>query len=306
MSERVAVLMGGNTAEREVSLCSGNAVVAALRTAGVDAHPVDTAHFSPLQLPAQRFDKAFIALHGRGGEDGTLQALLEQMHIPYTGSGVMASAIAIDKIRTKLLWRGAGLPTADFVWLNRNQYHAGLSETLLAQIAALGLPLFVKPNSEGSSVGISKISSLEQLSAALETAFRYDSSVLLEAFIGGGEYTIAIVGERTLPCVRIEVAGEFYDYEAKYLSADTRYYIPSGLSVAHETAMAALAQQAWQVLDGRGWGRIDVMMESDGRLQLLEANTSPGMTSHSLVPMAAKEAGISFTQLVEQILQLAV
>jgi len=305
MADKVAVLMGGTSAERDVSLMSGSAVLAGLREAGVNAHAVDTRDVSVLTLKEQGFDAAFIALHGRGGEDGTLQAVLEFLQLPYTGSGVMASAITMDKLRTKLLWQGRGLPSGRFVWLTREQYQAGLSAETRDAVEALGLPLFVKPSSEGSSVGISRVNTLETLPAALEEAFRHDDNVLIEAFLGGAEYTVAILGERILPAIRIQTASEFYDYEAKYISDDTQYFCPAGLSPEREAELQKLVWDAWRALGCSGWGRVDVMADGEGNFQLLEANTSPGMTSHSLVPMAAKVAGMSFSQLVARILELA-
>ncbi|MBS0896821.1 D-alanine--D-alanine ligase [Pantoea dispersa] len=305
MAEKVAVLMGGTSAEREVSLKSGSAVLAGLREMGIDAHGVDTRDVSVLDLPQQGFAKAFIALHGRGGEDGTLQALLEFLQLPYTGSGVMASAITMDKLRSKLLWQGRGLPAGKFVWLTRQQYEQGLDAAAQASIDALGLPLFVKPSCEGSSVGISRVNQAEALPAALQEAFRHDDDVLVEAFLSGAEYTVGIVGDEILPSIRIQTASEFYDYEAKYISDDTQYFCPSGLSAEKEAELQTLVLAAWRALGCSGWGRVDVMVDGDGNFQLLEVNTSPGMTSHSLVPMAAKQAGYSFPQLVARILELA-
>ncbi|UYP72787.1 D-alanine--D-alanine ligase [Pantoea dispersa] len=305
MAEKVAVLMGGTSAEREVSLMSGSAVLAGLREMGIDAHGVDTRDVSVLDLPQQGFAKAFIALHGRGGEDGTLQALLEFLQLPYTGSGVMASAITMDKLRSKLLWQGRGLPAGKFVWLTRQQYEQGLDAAAQASIAALGLPLFVKPSCEGSSVGISRVNQAEALPAALQEAFRHDDDVLVEAFLSGAEYTVGIVGDEILPSIRIQTASEFYDYEAKYISDDTQYFCPGGLSAEKEAELQTLVLAAWRALGCSGWGRVDVMVDGDGNFQLLEVNTSPGMTSHSLVPMAAKQAGYSFPQLVARILELA-
>lgn len=305
MAEKVAVLMGGTSAERDVSLNSGSAVLAGLREMGIDAHGVDTRDVSVLDLKKQGFAKAFIALHGRGGEDGTLQAVLEFLQLPYTGSGVMASAITMDKLRTKLLWQGRGLPSGKFVWLTRQQHELGLDAATQATIAALGLPLFVKPSCEGSSVGISRVNSIEALPAALEEAFRHDNDVLIEAFLSGSEYTVGILGDEILPSIRIKTASEFYDYEAKYISDDTEYFCPSGLSAEQEAELQTLVLAAWRALGCSGWGRVDVMTDGDGNFQLLEVNTSPGMTSHSLVPMAAKQAGYSFPQLVARILELA-
>lgn len=293
---KVAVLLGGRSAEREVSLRSGNAVLAALRRNGVDAHAFDTAERDLEEL--LQFDRAFIALHGRYGEDGTIQGALELMGIPYTGSGVMASSLAMDKWRTKLLWRAAGIPTPEFELVAADSDFAALE-------ARLGLPLFVKPANEGSSIGITKVKQAGGLQAAWREAAQYDPLVLAEKFIGGGEYTVGILGEEVLPIIRIVPAGEFYDYEAKYLRDDTRYLCPAGLPAAQEQAIRADALQAFRVLGGRGWGRVDFLMDEAGRHYFLEANTSPGMTDHSLVPMGAKAAGYSFDALVLRVLEMA-
>ncbi|WP_318369456.1 D-alanine--D-alanine ligase [Enterobacter sp.] len=305
MADKIAVLLGGTSAEREVSLNSGAAVLAGLREGGVDAHPVDLRETDVTQLKNLGFKKAFIALHGRGGEDGTLQGLLELIGLPYTGSGVMASAISMDKWRSKLLWQGAGLPVAPWVALTRQAFERGLDESVTSRITALGLPLIVKPSREGSSVGMSKVDEASQLGAALELAFQHDEEVLIEKWLSGPEFTLAVLGEEILPSIRIQPAGTFYDYEAKYLSDETQYFCPSGLSAELEAQLRDLVQKAWTVLGCRGWGRIDAMQDSDGTFYLLEANTSPGMTSHSLVPMAARQAGLSFSQLVVKILALA-
>ena len=305
MADKIAVLFGGTSAEREVSLNSGTAVLAGLREGGVDAHPVDPKEIDVTQLKAMGFDKVFIALHGRGGEDGTLQGLLELIGMPYTGSGVMASAISMDKLRSKLLWQGAGLPVAPWVALTRTAFELGLSDSVNTRIAALGLPVIVKPSREGSSVGMSKVDKAEDLSAALTLAFQHDEEVLIEKWLSGPEFTVAMLGEEILPSVRIQPAGVFYDYEAKYLSDETQYFCPSGLEAEREADLQSLVLKAWNVLGCRGWGRIDVMLDGDGQFYLLEANTSPGMTSHSLVPMAARQAGMSFSQLVERILDQA-
>ncbi|CUU22962.1 D-alanine:D-alanine ligase B [Duffyella gerundensis] len=305
MAEKVAVLLGGTSAEREVSLNSGNAVLAGLKEAGIDAHAVDIRDVPVWQLKEQGYHKAFIALHGRGGEDGTLQAALEFLNIAYTGSGVMASAISMDKLRTKLLWQGAGLPVSPYIMLSRSEWDAGLTEETTAKISALGLPLFVKPSREGSSVGISRVNEQEALPAALDNAFLHDDEVLIEQFLSGAEYTVSIVGETLLPSIRIQTANTFYDYEAKYHSDETQYFCPSGLSAEREAELAAIVLKAWRVLGCSGWGRVDVMMDGAGNFHLLEVNTSPGMTSHSLVPMAAKQAGMSFSALAARILELA-
>ncbi len=295
---KVAVLFGGRSAEREVSLKSGAAVLAALQRSGVDAHAFDPAKRDLHNLLDERFDRVFIALHGRYGEDGTVQGALELMGIPYTGSGVMASSIAMDKWRTKMIWQAAGLPIPDFMMLNEQSDWD-------AVVKRLGLPLFVKPANEGSSVGISKVKQVSELKTAYEEAAKHDKLVIAERFIGGGEYTAAILNGRALPVIKIEPANEFYDYEAKYLRDDTRYLCPCGLSAEQEAEMQALAQQGFAVIGGQGWGRVDFLRGTDGRAYLLEVNTSPGMTDHSLVPMAAREAGISFEQLVVQVLESA-
>lgn len=295
---KVAVLFGGRSAEREVSLKSGAAVLAALRRNGVDAHPFDPAVRELQALRGEGFDRAFIALHGRFGEDGTVQGALELMGIPYTGSGVLASALAMDKWRSKLVWQAGGLPIPDFEMLN-----AGSDFDAVA--AKLGLPLFVKPANEGSSVGVTKVKRKEDLRAAYEAAVKHDSLVIAERFIGGGEYTASIVGGKALPVIKIEPASEFYDYEAKYLRDDTRYLCPCGLPPAREAEMQRLALRGFELLGGRGWGRIDFLVDEQGTPYLLEANTSPGMTDHSLVPMAAKQAGMDFGQLVVAILETA-
>ncbi|EGE2517257.1 D-alanine--D-alanine ligase [Shigella dysenteriae] len=305
MTDKIAVLLGGTSAEREVSLNSGAAVLAGLREGGIDAYPVDPKEVDVTQLKSMGFQKVFIALHGRGGEDGTLQGMLELMGLPYTGSGVMASALSMDKLRSKLLWQGAGLPVAPWVALTRVEFEKGLSDKQLAEISALGLPVIVKPSREGSSVGMSKVVAENALQDALRLAFQHDEEVLIEKWLSGPEFTVAILGEEILPSIRIQPSGTFYDYEAKYLSDETQHFCPAGLEASQEANLQALVLKAWTTLGCKGWGRIDVMLDSDGQFYLLEANTSPGMTSHSLVPMAARQAGMSFSQLVVRILELA-
>ena len=305
MTDKIAVLLGGTSAEREVSLNSGAAVLAGLREGGVDAYPVDPKDVDVAQLKSMGFQKVFIALHGRGGEDGTLQGMLELLGLPYTGSGVMASAISMDKLRSKLLWQGAGLPVAPWVAITRTEFEKGLSDEVVKQISALGLPLIVKPSREGSSVGMSKVVAENSVENALKLTFQHDDEVLVEKWLSGPEFTVAILGEEILPSIRIQPAGTFYDYEAKYLSDETQYFCPSGLEAEQESILKSLVQKAWTTLGCKGWGRIDVMLDDDGQFYLLEANTSPGMTSHSLVPMAARQAGMSFSQLVVRILELA-
>lgn len=293
---KVAVLFGGKSAEREVSLKSGAAVLAALQRSGVDAHAFDPAERNLQELHDQGFARAFIALHGRFGEDGTVQGALELLGIPYTGSGVLASALGMDKWRSKLVWQAAGLPIPKFQMLKADFDAAEV-------VKNLGLPLFVKPACEGSSVGISKVKAVGELAAAYAEAARHDSLVMAESFVGGGEFTAAILGDTALPVIRIVPANEFYDFEAKYVRDDTRYLCPCGLTAAQESEMQSLAKQAFALIGGQGWGRVDFLMSEDGKAYVLEANTSPGMTDHSLVPMAARHAGISFEQLVLEVLR---
>jgi D-alanine-D-alanine ligase len=295
---KVAVMMGGKSAEREVSLKSGAAVLAALRSSGVDAHGFDPQDKALEALHAEGFQRVFIALHGRGGEDGTLQGALDLLAIPYTGSGVLASALAMDKWRSKLVWQASGLPVPDYVVLDAASDFAAVE-------AQLGLPLFVKPANEGSSIGISKVKQAGGLRGAYELAARHDSCVIAERYLAGGEYTVGILNGRALPVIRIVPTTEFYDYDAKYLRDDTEYRIPSGLGEQRETEMRELALRAFAVLGGRSWGRMDFMLDAAGTIYCLEANTSPGMTDHSLVPMAARAAGISFAQLVLELLSEA-
>ncbi|MBF4987888.1 D-alanine--D-alanine ligase [Methylophilus sp. 14] len=291
---KVAVLFGGRSGEREVSLKSGSAVLAALQRQGVDAHAFDPATQDLSALKA--FDRAFIALHGRYGEDGTIQGALELMDIPYTGSGVMASALGMDKWRTKLLWTAAGVTTPNYVLMDDSTHAENV-------VTALGLPLFVKPANEGSSIGVSKVKQAGDLMAAYSLAKQSDPLVIAEQFVGGGEYTVGILGDTALPIVRIVPKNEYYDYEAKYLRDDTEYRCPSGLSTEQEKQIQAEALQAFKVLGCRGWGRVDFLMDDAGKHYFLEVNTSPGMTDHSLVPMAAKAAGLDFEALVIRILQ---
>lgn len=293
---KVAVLFGGTSAEREVSLNSGSRVLAALRGQGIDAHGFDPAQRALVELKA--FDRVFIALHGRHGEDGTIQGALELLGIPYTGSGVLASALAMDKFRTKLLWQAAGLPVPEYAVLDADSDFADVEEEL-------GLPLFVKPAREGSSIGITKVMARDGLAAAYAAAARHDPLVLAERGVMGGEYTVGILGDAALPIIKIEPATEFYDYDAKYLRDDTRYLCPCGLAPTVEQRIRHEALEAFRILGGRGWGRVDFLMDEDGKHYFLEANTSPGMTDHSLVPMAARAAGLDYPALVRRVLELA-
>lgn len=293
---KVAVLMGGWSAEREISLKSGKAVLAALQRRGVNAHGIDAGR-DVLQVLAQgSYARAFIAWHGRGGEDGELQGALDLLQLPYTGSGVLASALGMDKWRSKMVWQAAGLPVPEFELLTAQSDFAAVEQRL-------GLPLFVKPANEGSSIGVSKVNVAGATRAAYAAAAQYDHLVLAERFVGGGEYTVAILGERALPAVRIVPATDFYDYEAKYFRDDTRYLCPCGLPAAQEEEMQQLALRAFAVLGCRGWGRVDFLLDTAGRPFVLEVNTVPGMTDHSLVPMAARAAGIEFDELVWRILE---
>lgn len=297
---KVAVLFGGKSAEREISLRSGGGVLAALQRQGVDAHAFDPAERRLDELAG--FDRAFIALHGRYGEDGTIQGVLELMGIPYTGSGVMASAVGMDKWRTKLLWQAAGIPIPDYVLLDAQSDFDAIE-------ARFGLPLFVKPACEGSSLGVTMVSRPGQLRDAFEAARQYDPLVIAERAVLGGEYTTAVIGLGedmvALPTIKIEPATAFYDYDAKYFRDDTRYLCPAGLTDAQEANFRAQALQAFRVLGGRGWGRVDFLLDSDGKPYFLEVNTAPGMTDHSLVPMAARVAGMDYDKLVWRVLELA-
>jgi D-alanine-D-alanine ligase len=294
---KVAVLMGGKSAEREISLMSGGGVLKALRAKGVNAHPFDPAKRPLVELRRKRFSRCFIALHGRGGEDGTLQGALETLGIPYTGSGVMASAIAMDKWRTKLVWIASELPTPRFRILRANDDWAAVAREL-------GLPLIVKPANEGSTLGLTKVTSVKQLAAAYELAARkYRDIALAESFVAGAEYTASIVGEEALPLIRIEAPQGNYDYHHKYFSDETRYVCPSGLPPRKERDLQALCLAAFRAVGCRGWGRVDLIVDAAGKPWLLEVNTSPGMTSHSLVPMAAKAVGISYEELCLRILR---
>jgi len=293
---KVAVLFGGTSAEREVSLNSGSRVLAALQGQGIDAHAFDPAS-QPLDA-LKGYDRAFIALHGRHGEDGTIQGALEVMHIPYTGSGVLASALAMDKFRTKLMWRAAGLPIPDYALLTADSDFAEVEERL-------GLPLFVKPAREGSSIGITKVKQRGDLKAAYEEAAKHDPLVIAEKGVMGGEYTVGIIGDEAMPIIKIEPATEWYDYEAKYNRDDTKYLCPCGLPEAREMEIRKGALEAFRILGGRGWGRVDFLMDEDGKHYFLEVNTAPGMTDHSLVPMAARVNGQDYPALVRRVLELA-
>ena len=295
MSARVAVLMGGPSAEREISLISGKAVLAALRSKGVDAHPFDPAERDLFELKRDGFSRAFIALHGRFGEDGTVQGALEVLGVPYTGSGVMASALAMDKWRTKLVWDASGIPTPRFAMLKASMAWDRV-------LGVLGLPLIVKPAREGSTLGITKVRTAPDLLPAYEFAARFDDLVLAEEFIEGQELTASILGDTALPLVRIEAPGGNYDYQNKYFTDDTKYHCPAGVLPELEEEIRGVALKGFRVLGCRGWGRADVMLRPDGSYSFLEMNTSPGMTGHSLVPIAARAAGLGYADLCVKIL----
>lgn len=293
---KVAVMMGGTAAEREISLNSGNAVFQALLAQGIDATAIDVTG-SPIQaLAGSQFDRVFNIVHGRGGEDGVLQALLETLGLPYTGSGVLASALSMDKLRTKLCWQGAGLPTPKWFLLT------GAAD-VDACIAALGFPMIVKPAQEGSSIGMSKAENREQLLAAWQLASQFNCDVYAEQWVQGQEFTVGILDGEALPAIRLQTPNTFYDFDAKYRANTTQYHCPCGLAAGREAELQALALQACKVIGVEGWGRVDVFIDDQGQSQLIEVNTVPGMTDHSLVPMAAKAVGIEFEQLVWRILE---
>jgi D-alanine-D-alanine ligase len=292
---KVAVLMGGQTAERAVSLESGQAVHAALCEVGIDAHAIDFGKDKFHQLINNDFDRVFIALHGRGGEDGTIQGALETIGLPYTGSDVLSSALAMDKVRSKSVWRDAGLTTPDVVELNQ-------ASNWEQVIDKLKLPVMVKPVREGSSVGASKVTQTTNLFSAWKLANQFDDRVMAESWVEGDEYTLSILGDTVLPMIKLETKREFYDYKAKYEDDDTKYICPCGLDEDMERTLGELSLQASKLIGVSGWSRVDLMIDDVNQAWLIEVNTVPGMTSHSLVPMAAKQAGISFQQLVVQIL----
>ena len=293
---RVAVLYGGTSSEREISLLTGAAIIQALELLGIETVAIDIKENALEAIAKANVDRAFIALHGPGGEDGTLQGALEYLKIPYTGSGVMASALAMDKLRCKQLWKGIGLATTDFAALHQ-------STDWQATMNQLGGSVVVKPACEGSSVGMSVAKSAQQLEQAWQLAAQYDAKVLAEPQLTGDEYTVAILDGKALPSIRIQANATFYDYEAKYHSDKTEYFCPSGLDAEREQELAQLSINAFDSIDGRGWGRVDVMTDKNGNFNLLEVNTVPGMTSHSLVPMAGLAAGLKFEDIVRAILE---
>jgi len=294
---KVVVLMGGHSAERDISLQSGHAVFQALFRQNIDVHSIDTAEPDVMtRLEQGKYERAFIALHGRGGEDGVIQGALETIGLPYTGSGVLGSALAMDKVRTKQLWQGLGIPTPPFCVAREAQELIQVEETL-------GFPVIVKPACEGSSIGMTKVDEVGQLNDALELALKYDREVLVEQWVDGAEYTAAILGERALPLIRLQTPRKFYDYEAKYLADNTQYHCPCGLADDHEERLQRLVLQAFNAIGAGGWGRVDFMLDRHEAPWLIEVNTVPGMTDHSLVPMAANAADIDFDKLVWRLLE---
>ena len=296
---KVAVLMGGTSAEREISLKTGQAVHEALLRKGVDAHTIDVGKSVVDLLVAGSFDRAFIALHGRGGEDGVMQGMLETLGIPYTGSGVLGSALAMDKTRSKCLWQQAGLLTPEFVEID-DEKDLALAEK------EVGFPMMIKPVQEGSSCGATKVTDSSRLHEAWSEAYKFDARVMAERWVEGTEYTVGILGRQTLAAIRLETPREFYDYEAKYMDSMTQYICPCGLKEEQEAELAAISLRAFELVDARGWGRVDLMQDNSGKNWLIEVNTIPGMTDHSLVPMAARQAGIEFDDLVIRILDTSV
>ncbi|WP_158971719.1 D-alanine--D-alanine ligase [Paraglaciecola sp. L3A3] len=291
---KVAVMLGGTSAEREVSLNSGKAMLAGLQQMGVNAYAFDPAERALTELLTEKFDRVVIALHGRGGEDGSLQGALQLLNLPYTGTGVLGSALCMDKIRSKQIWQSLGLPTANYKIADKRSFDAGSCGAIMA---SLGEEVMVKPAQEGSSIGMARVKNALQLETAIQDAFKYDNKVLIEQFVHGSEYTVSILNGNALPSISMSTPREFYDYAAKYQSDNTLYSCPSDLSVEEESHLAELALEAFDAVAGSGWGRVDFMRDQLGRFYLLEANTAPGMTEKSLVPMAAKQAGFSFAEL---------
>ena len=302
IEQKLAVLYGGTSAERTVSLNSGKAIAKGLREAGFNVQLIDTQDYCLSDLATLDIDRVFIALHGRGGEDGCVQGALQYMNIPYTGSDVLGSALSMDKIRSKQVFQALNLPTAAFAIVNKAEYQTGDADKILQQ---LGDVVMVKPANEGSSIGMSKANNAEELHQALIAAFEYDHQILVEAWIQGPEYTVAILGQTPLPVIHMETPHDFYDYDAKYMSTSTQYHCPCSLSKADETELQSIALKAFNATGAKGWGRVDVMRNTQGQWQLLEVNTVPGMTETSLVPKAAKVHGLSFSELVTEIVAIS-
>ncbi|WWO97006.1 MAG: D-alanine--D-alanine ligase [Candidatus Dasytiphilus stammeri] len=305
MSDKIAVLLGGKSSERQVSLLSGKSIVTALQAYGMSAYAIDIKYYPIINLKKDGFKKVFLALHGRGGEDGIIQSVLEFLKIPYTGSGIQASAISINKLSTKLIWKNYGLPVSPWITVTKSSLINGsLTNSIKQQIVNLSMPVIVKPITEGSSIGITKVNHLNEISLALKKAFYYDNTILVEKWISGPEYTVVIIGDQILPEIRIKSSG-IYDYNEKYFTlSKTKYFCPSGLSIQQQWNLNNLVMKAWQVIGCSGCGRIDVIKQND-KFYLLEINTCPGMTSTSLVPIAAQQIGWTFSKLVIEILNLA-
>ena len=299
---KVAVMLGGTSAEREVSLKSGKAVLSGLLSMGIDAYPFDPSEQPLTALIEQKFNAVVIMLHGRGGEDGSLQGALQQLQLPYTGSGVLGSALGMDKIRSKQIWQSLGLPTANYKIADKRSFDASMCGAIMAD---LGNEVMVKPAQEGSSIGMAKVNSAQQLETAIQDAFKYDNKVLIEQFVHGSEYTVSILNGKALPSISMSTPRVFYDYTAKYQADSTIYKCPSGLTAEFESQLSELALEAFSAVAGSGWGRVDFMQDKVGRFYLLEVNTVPGMTEKSLVPMAAKQAGMSFAELALAVLGTA-
>ena len=300
--ETIAVLFGGDSAEREVSLSSGAAITEGLKNAGFKVKAIDTQGFDLAKLKTENIDRAYIALHGRGGEDGCIQGALEYLGIPYTGSGVLGSALSMDKVRSKQIFKAMGLPTAEFAVVSQEDFNKNTAELVLNQ---LGNKVMVKPANEGSSIGMAIANNVEELNTALMNAFKYDQQILVEAWLSGAEFTVAILGDEALPAISMVTPHEFYDYQAKYQSHSTQYLCPCGLDTEVENELKSISLKAFKATGAKGWGRVDLMQDEQGNFNLLEVNTVPGMTVTSLVPKAAKVAGLSFEQLVTRVLQLS-
>ncbi|ANF17000.1 D-alanine--D-alanine ligase [Buchnera aphidicola (Schlechtendalia chinensis)] len=305
MNKKIAVLFGGNSNERNISLLSGNEILRCLLESNMNAYPIDTKYFPISQLPKQGFKKAFIALHGKDGENGVIQGILTHLSIAYTGSKILTSAISIDKMKTKLLWKSVNLPIIPYYFINIKNFIKKTKKNLKNKVLFLGLPLIIKPNTEGSSIGINVVHSYENLHNACKIAFQYGDDILIEKFIHGSEYSIGMLENKIFPSIRICPNNIFYNYESKYFSKNTKYFCPSGLTAKKEKELQNIVKKAWNVLGCVGWGRIDLIMDNFQKFWLLEMNTCPGMTKNSLMPMAAKQVGMSMPSLVLKILQLA-
>lgn len=302
MKKKVAVLLGGNSEERKISIASGRAILKSLIRSGINAYPFDTRDFPIMHLKRQKFDIAYIALHGKGGEDGSIQGILEYLNIPYTGSGIMASSIAFDKKKTKLLWKSAGLSVLPDIYIQKEDILKNLDIFLIRKFYKLEYPILVKPNNQGSSIGITLVHSKDQLKNAIKIAFNYSNNILVEKFIKGTEYTVSILGEKILPSIQILTKNNFYDYTAKYKLSSTKYLCPSELDLKQEEKLKKIAKKAWNTIGCNGCGRIDIILDSNNKFWLLEINTIPGMTNRSLLPISANTIGISFDELVLKIL----